>query len=198
MFDINNIVPVCSNHNRAKGDMNRSEYIDKLDMSKEFSRFESINQQLKLNDVLHFKYGNEFGYPIEHNFEVNSWNVIIKYFIDKTRKNLPLEETHQIFQCPVTKMYYFYALVPAKNILNDGKECAELELQPRPLIFEHLWDLYRHLRISTQLQPSICRIDMNDGPNIFVFDGQHKAAARIWAGFGKIETKIYIEPDKIN
>ena len=70
-------------------------------------------------------------------------------------------------------------------------------MQPRPLIFEHLWDLYRHLRISTQLQPSICRIDMNDGPHIFVFDGQHKAAARIWAGFSKIESKIYIEPDKI-
>ena len=101
-------------------------------MSKEFSRFESINQQLKLNDVLQFKYGNEFGYPIEYNFEENSMRVIIKYFVDKTRKNLPQEETHQIFQCPVTKMYYFYASVPAKNILNDGKERAELDCSLGP------------------------------------------------------------------
>ena len=94
-------------------------------------------------------------------------------------------------------MNYFYAQAPNKNILNDGIEGSELELQPRPLIFPHLWDLYRHLRINTQLQPSIGRIDKNDGKSILIFDGQHKAAARIWGGEDKLEVKIYIEPEKI-
>ncbi|HQQ51094.1 MAG TPA: hypothetical protein PLZ29_07840, partial [Spirochaetota bacterium] len=63
----------------------------------------------------------------------------------------------------------------------------------RPLMLEHFWNLYRHLRVNTQLQPSICRID---GTNpIYIFDGQHKAAARIWAGIESIEAKVYIEPD---
>jgi hypothetical protein len=36
----------------------------------------------------------------------------------------------------------------------------------------------------------------NEGPTL-VFDGQHKAAAKIWAGLETIEAKIYIEPDVV-
>jgi hypothetical protein len=37
-----------------------------------------------------------------------------------------------------------------------------------------------------------------DGDNpIFVFDGQHKAAAKIWAGAKFLDTKVFVEPDVI-
>lgn len=193
---IDNIAPVCKRHNLAKKDMSLSEYRDKLNMENLFRDYELNGNQLKLNDVLAFKYNNNYGYPLEYDFDNSSMKIKIKYFKDKDKINIPKEEVYQVYQCPASDMYYFYALASAKNILNDGKEGSELEMQPRPLKLEHLWDLYRHLRINTQLQPSICRIDRNDGLNIFVFDGQHKTAARIWAGFDKIEAKIYIEPDK--
>lgn len=194
---LDNMAPICRKHNLAKKDMTLSEYRDKLNMDNLFREYESKGSQLKLNDVLAFKYDNNYGYPLDYEFDNALMEVKIKYFKDKNKINLPKEEKYPVYQCPVTEMFYFYAFVPTRNIINDGKEGSFLEMQPRPLKLEHLWDLYRHLRTNTQLQPSICRIDRNDGSNIFVFDGQHKAAARIWAGSEKIETKIYIQPDKI-
>jgi hypothetical protein len=191
---LDNIAPVCKNHNLAKKDMTLSEYRDKLQMESFFEGFESAGKQAKLNDVLMFKYSNDFGFPIQYDFDSNQMKITIKYFQDKHKIRPPKTEVHQVYECPITKMNYFYALVPAKNILNDGKEGADLELQPRPLILDHLWDLYRHLRVNTQLQPSICRVD---GNILLVFDGQHKAGAKIWAGADYIEAKIYIEPDVV-
>ncbi len=193
---IDNMGPICGKHNLAKKDMTLSEYRDKLNMENLFKEYELKGIQLKLNDVLDFKYGTNYGYPIEYKYDINSMKIIIKYFQDRIKVNLPREEVYPVYQCPATEMLYFYALVPTRNILNDGKEGSELEMQPRPLRLDHLWNLYRHLRINTQLQPSICRIDKHDGSNIFIFDGQHKAAARIWSGKERIEVKVYIEPDK--
>jgi len=194
---LDNIAPVCKNHNLAKKEMTLSEYRDKLQMENFFERFESVGKQAKLNDVLSFKYGNDFGFPIKYDFDSKQMKITVKYFQDKDKIRLPGVEIYQVYRCPITKMNYFYALVPTKNVLNDGKEEADIELQPRPLILEHLWDLYRHLRVNTQLQPSICRVDGSDGCAVLVFDGQHKAAAKIWAGADMIEAKIYIEPDVI-
>jgi hypothetical protein len=189
---LDNIAPVCRNHNLAKKDMTLSEYRDKLQMEKFFEEFESAGKQPKLNNVLTFKYKNDFGLPIQYDFNSEKMEITVKYFQDKDKKRLPKVETSHVYQCPKTKMNYFYSLIPAKNILNDGKENAELELQPRPLYLDHLWNLYRHLRVNTQLQPSICRVD---GSAVLVFDGQHKAAAQIWMGTAAIEAKVYIKPD---
>lgn len=194
---LDNIAPVCKNHNLAKKEMTLSEYRDKLQMENFFERFESTGKQAKLNDVLTFKYGNDFGFPIQYDFDFEQMKITVKYFQDKDKISPPRVEVYQVYRCPITMMNYFYALVPTKNILNDGKEEAEIELQPRPLILDHLWGLYRHLRVNTQLQPSICRVEGNDGCAVLVFDGQHKAAAKIWAGANMIETKIYIEPDVV-
>ncbi len=193
---LDNIAPVCKNHNLAKKDMTLSEYRDKLQMKNFFEKFETVGKQAKLNDVLTFKYVKEFGFPVNYDFDSKEMKITVKYFQDKDKIRPPKIEVCQVYPCPITKMNYFYALVPTKNILNDGKEEAELELQPRPLNPDHLWDLYRHLRVNPQLQPSICRVAGNEGTAL-VFDGQHKAAAKIWAGLDMIEAKIYIEPDVV-
>jgi len=77
-------------------------------------------------------------------------------------------------------------VLPVEYINNDE------DLQPRPLEMSRLWDLYRHLLVNSQLTPSVCRLS---GNKILLFDGQHKAAAQIWAGRNDIECKIYIEPN---
>ncbi|MEX2117535.1 MAG: hypothetical protein WEB37_11665 [Bacteroidota bacterium] len=174
--------------------MTLSEYRDKLQMEDFFSKFEATGKQVKLNDVLSLKFGVNYGYPIEFTFDAAGMTVDLKYYQDKDKIRPPRLERYRVFRCPITGMNYFYAVVPARNILNDGSEDSDLELQPRPLILDHLWDLYRHLRVNTQLQPSICRVD---GTAVLVFDGQHKAAARIWSGSELLEGKIYIKPDLI-
>ena len=95
------------------------------------------------------------------------------------------EQTLSVYKCPVTGWQYFYALVPVQHLRNDR------DLQPRPLRQQSMWDLYRHFQRNTQLAPSICRID--DGA-LLLFDGQHKAAAQIWAGRENLECKVYVEP----
>lgn len=193
---LDNIAPVCKKHNLAKKDMTLSEYRDKLGMEKFFERFESEGKQAKLNDVLILKYKNDYGFPSQYDFDSKQMKITVKYYQDKSKIHLPEIQTNQVYQCPITKMNYYYALIPTQNILNDGIEDAELELQPRPLNSDHLWDLYRHLRVNPQLQPSICRVVGNEGCAL-LFDGQHKAAAKIWAGAKLIEAKVYINPDKV-
>ncbi len=194
---LDNMAPVCRNHNLAKKDMTLSEYRDKLQMEDFFDRFETEGTQAKLDDVLSFKYGEDFGFPIDYDFDADGREITVKYYQDKERVRPPRSQRYSVYQCPITMMYYFYALVPTKNILNDGQEGAGMELQPRPLIFKHLWGFYRHLRVNTQLQPSICRVEKDSKNSILVFDGQHKAAAKIWAGTEFIEVKIFIEPDVV-
>ena len=192
---LDNIAPVCKNHNLAKKDMSLSEYRDKLSIEKLFKSREDNGKQLKLNDILESKYKSEYGFIVKYDYDETNKTISLKYYSDSKQTNLPEVKNYPVFQCPISKLNYFYAQVPVVNILNDGKEESEMELQPRPLIIEHFWNLYRHLRVNTQLQPSICRIE-GDNP-IFIFDGQHKAAARIWAGTKYLDAKIFIEPDVI-
>jgi len=192
---LDNIAPVCKNHNLAKKDMSLTEYRDKLSIEKLFKSKEEIGKQLKLNDVLDAKYNLDYGFLVKYQYDEKSEEITVKYFSDSKQTNLPKIINYPVFTCPITKMKFFYAQVPVANIINDGKEESDIELQPRPLIIDHFWNLYRHLRVNTQLQPSICRVD-GDNP-IFVFDGQHKAAAKIWAGTNFLDAKVFIEPDVI-
>lgn len=190
-----NIAPVCKNHNLAKKDMSLIEYRDKLSIEKLFKSNEDKGKQLKLNDVLDAKFKKEYGFIVKYEYIQGKEEIIVKYFIDSKNINLPNIKNYPVFTCPITNLKFFYAQIPVENIINDGKEESEIELQPRPLIIDHFWNLYRHLRVNTQLQPSICRID-GDSP-IFIFDGQHKAAAKIWAGAKFLDAKVFIEPDVI-
>lgn len=192
---LDNIAPVCKYHNLAKKDMSLSEYRDKLSIEKLFKEKEDVGKQLKLNDVLCAKYGLEYGFIVKYQIDSESEEVQIKYFVDNNQISSPSIKKYPIFVCPITNMKFFYAQIPVLNIINDGKEESDIELQPRPLIIDHFWNLYRHLRVNSQLQPSICRIDGDN--TIFVFDGQHKAAAKIWAGAKYLDAKIFIEPDVI-
>lgn len=65
-------------------------------------------------------------------------------------------------------------------------------LQPRYLIFDKVFELYRHFQQHPVLQPSVGRI-VNE--RIRLFDGQHKIAALLWNGRNDFECKIYLSPD---
>ncbi len=168
-----NIAPVCKRHHRTIGTMSLQEYRDKI----ELSRFFEGGEQKLLDDLIRYKRG-ECGERLS--YEINEGNISLYY--GDSKHNLPL------YRCPTTGWNYFYGTLPVEYIGNDR------ELQPRPLREANLWKLYRHFQNNTQLSPSICRIDQDGTP--VLFDGQHKAAAQIWAGRSMIECKIYIDPDK--
>ena len=84
--------------------------------------------------------------------------------------------------------FYFYHEIDTKFIEDDDKiQLRPLEPKILPMIF--------HLKQSVQLFPSLGRLDP-DSKTIKIFDGQHKAVARIVGSNRKtIPCIIFINPD---
>ena len=169
-----NIAAVCKKHNREKGTLSLSEYRDRLDLR---AFFEGATKR-RLDDLFLARLGKGgFGQPISTELEDNA----VKLYFDGGAP-----ETVPLYKCPSTGERYFYALMPVEHLRND------VDLQPRSLEPERLWELYRHLRSHTQLAPGVGRLVEGE---IRLFDGQHKAAAQVWAGRRRVECKIYLDPD---
>jgi hypothetical protein len=169
---IDNIAPVCKRHHLTIGTMSLQEYRDKLELGKFFED----GQPKYLDDLIRYKKIN-YGEKIKYELIEDDINI---YFKD-------LCHIYPIHMCSTKGWKYFYATLAVEAISNDS------DLQPRPLREPSLWALYRHFQTNTQLALSICRI--NEDNKILLFDGQHKAAAQIWANRKRIECKIYLNPD---
>ena len=168
-----NLAPVCRKHNRQKGTMSLSEYRDYLQLS----AFFNDGSPKYLDDVVLAR-RHKLGQVLQ--YEVDPGEESVTLYFDSGRK------VFSLYTCPVTGWKYFYALIPVQYLKNDR------DLQPRALRQQSMWGLYRHFQRNTQLAPSICRFD-EDGA-LLLFDGQHKAAAQIWAGRKTVECKVYIRP----
>jgi len=169
---LDNMAPVCKRHHRTIGTMSLQEYRDKLHLGQLFQ-----GEPKYLDDVIRAKTGT-----CGMHFKYELGDSSIRLYFESTSPQYPLHA------CPTSGWRYFYATVPVKHLRNDK------ELQPRALREGSMWGLYRHFQSNTQLAPSICRID--DDGNLLLFDGQHKAAAQIWAGRPVIECKVYVCPDE--
>lgn len=170
---LENLAPVCRKHNRQKRTMALSEYRDYLKLSSFFGD----GSPKYLDDVIRAK-EHKLGQLLQ--YEVNAGEESVTLYFEGGKKAFSL------YTCPVSGWQYFYALIPVQYLRNDR------DLQPRPLRQKSMWGLYRHFQRNTQLAPSICRFD-EDG-TLLLFDGQHKAAAQIWAGRKAVECKVYIRP----
>lgn len=168
-----NIGAVCKKHNREKGALSLTEFRDRLDLR----RFFEGAKKRRLDDLLQDRLGHgAFGA-----------DVATEIFDSRIRLYLsdgPLETILTVD--PATAERYFYAVLPIEVLQND------VELQPRALELDRVWELYRHLRSHTQLAPTVCRLV---GSSVMLFDGQHKAAAQVWAGRRAVDCKVYVEPD---
>lgn len=168
---LDNIAPVCRRHHRTIGTMSLQEYRDKIELGQFFE-----GEPRYLDDAVAHKrkrHGETFTYEIRD-------NTICLYFEDSAYD-------YPLHNCPTTGWQYFYATLPVQYLKSDR------DLQPRALRQASMWRLYRHFQTNTQLAPSICRID--ESGNLLLFDGQHKAAAQIWAGRTTIEAKVYLHPN---
>ena len=180
--EINNIAPMCPEHNRAKGTLTLFDFRTKLKLERFFER----GDRLTLGDLLdHFKSEqtiSSYGLPVEAQ---------LKHDIVRLESS-KLSQDYKVYFCPITKWQYFYAVLPIEVLDSDDDKDKVVGLQPRYLIFDKVFSMFRHFQVNPVLQPSLGRIIDN---KIKLFDGQHKAAALLWNGHTDLECKIYIDPD---
>lgn len=180
--ELDNIAPMCAQHNREKGTLPLQDFRIKLRLQDFFA----TGDKLTLKDLLGYlkEKGDieEFGLPVT---------------ISGTNGIVTIQSAHKAYQqpaevCPITGWRYFYATLDVDILDSDDDKDQKIGLQPRYLILDKVFELYRHFQQHPVLQPSMGRIVES---RIRLFDGQHKAAALLWNGHKVFECKIYLDPD---
>ncbi len=180
---LNNIAPMCALHNQQKGTLPLYDFRAKLRMDKFFED----GDRLTLRDLLGYLKAeggiHEFGIPIT---------------VDRRDNRVVVEsafgtETFDIYVDPIRKWEYFFAQLDANILDSDDSHEPSASIQPRYLIRDKVFNLFRHFQSHPVLQPSLGRIV--DNSFIRLFDGQHKAAALLWNGHTTIECKVFLDPD---
>lgn len=180
--EIDNIAPMCQTHNLQKGRLPLEDFRIKLRLDAFFKQGQALTLK---HELQHFKENNiisSFGETVYH--KINDSEIELEF--------LNRKEKFKLYICPTTKWQYFYANIPVNAINSDDDEDGNIGLQPRYLLQDKVFDLYRHFQNNTVLQPSLARLHQN---KILVFDGQHKIAAMLWGERKEFELKIYIDPD---
>jgi hypothetical protein len=180
--EIDNIAPMCKTHNLQKGRLPLEDFRIKLRMDEFFEK----GNTLTLKDELIF---------FKEKGDIKDFGNTV--YFEKNEKEIKVEinsksYSFQLHRCPTTKWEYFYAILPVEVINSDDDEDGEIGLQPRYLIQDKVFNLYRHFQKHPVIQPSIARVHNN---KILVFDGQHKIAAMLWENRNIFELKIYLNPD---
>ncbi len=180
--DLNNIAPMSGDTNRAKGTLPLADYRVKR----------RLDEFFKLGDRLTL--GNLLGY-LKDSDDIKRYGQVIEAV--ETDGLIELRSTvgnakHRLYTCPATGWKYFYATVPVDLIESDDESDQGIGLQPRYLIADKVFELYRHFQRHPVLQPSIGRVV---GNRLKLFDGQHKIAGLLWAGRREFEVKVYVTCD---
>lgn len=180
--EIDNIAPMCQAHNLQKGRLPLEDFRIKLRLDEFFRQGQALTLKHELE---YFKDKNiitNYGETVYHKMTDN--HIELEFSNQK--------ESYRLYTCPTTNWKYFYATLPVNVINSDDDEDGNIGLQPRYLIKDKVFDLYRHFQRNTVLNPSIARLYQN---KILVFDGQHKIASLLWNERKNFELKVYIDPD---
>ena len=180
--ELNNIAPMCEVHNKEKGTLPLGDFRVKLYLQEFFAD----TGMLTLKHLL--KYLKDTG-------EIQRYGqkIVINEVDGRVRIDSPWStNTYDLYQCPTTGWKYFYATLPIDILDSDDDDELKIGLQPRSLINEKVFNLYRHFQQHPVLQPSIGRIHDN---RIVLFDGQHKVAGLLLTGRRQFECKIYLSPE---
>lgn len=180
--EIDNIAPMCQQHNLQKGRLPLEDFRIKIRLEDFFNNGQALTLKHELEYFESKNIITSFGETVYHKISDDS---IELEFSNK-------KENFRLYTCPTTKWKYFYATLPVNVINSDDDEDGKIGLQPRYLIKEKVFDLYRHFQKNTVLNPSIARLYQN---KILIFDGQHKIASLLWNERKNFELKIYIDPD---
>ena len=183
LSELNNIAPMCESHNKQKGVLALNDFLVKLRLAEFFEPGDALTLQHLLAYL-----------TIKKELEGYGQKSVITITGDQIEVDTQSGKKYiaPLSICPTTKWKYFYATLPVELLDSDDDEDKKIGLQPRYLILDKVFELYRHFQQHPVLQPSVGRVSNN---RILLFDGQHKAAALLWNGRREFECKIYIDPD---
>ena len=180
--ELDNIAPMCEVHNKAKGSLPLEDFRVSLRLLDFFSQSDAVTLKHLLSYLKASGDIQAYGQPIITN--ANGTTVTLE------SGNAHFE--HTLYTCPITGWEYFYATLPVTFLNSDDDADEEVGLQPRYLIPDKVFKLYRHFQMHPVLQPAIGRVKQN---HLLLFDGQHKIAGLLWTGRREFECKIYLRPD---
>lgn len=183
--EVNNIAPMCELHNKAKGTLPLEDFRVKLRLQTFFAMGDALTLKHLLAYLRDSKDIDAYGQAIIAHEPAGSGSI---FNVETGSKSY----TYGLNTCPTTGWKYFYATLPVDLLDSDDDDDQKWGLQPRYLIFDKVFDLYRHFQRHPVLQPSIGRINQN---RIVLFDGQHKIAALLWNGRTSFDCKIYVDPN---
>lgn len=179
---LENIAPMCEMHNKQKGALPLEDFRVSLRLKEFFSEGDGLTLRHLLGFLQKTKDLKSFGQSVA--VHQHDGQIVIETATQKF--------TYAVHRCPTTGWQYFYATLPIEILNSDDEDEQKIGLQPRYLINEKVFGLYRHFQNHPVLQPSIGRVNKN---RVVIFDGQHKMAALLWTGRREFECKIYIEPN---
>lgn len=180
--ELENIAPMCETHNKQKGTLPLDDFRVKLRLQEFFAAGDTLTLKHLLKYLREHKDIPACGEPVvisRHDETVEVESALGKH-------------SYTLYRCPTTGWQYFYATVPIELLDSDDDKGNTSGLQPRYLIPEKVFDLYRHFQQHPVLQPSMGRVSHN---HILLFDGQHKIAGLLWTGRRVFECKVYLSPD---
>jgi hypothetical protein len=180
--ELNNIAPMCAQHNRDKGQLPLGDFRIKLQLDDFFASGDKLTLRQLLSFLAQQKRIKEFGQSV----------VVTKNGASVTVDTTTGAVTHTLYICPTTGWHYFYATLNISLLDSDDEADDSVGLQPRYLIKEKVFSLFRHFQGHPVLQPSIGRLA---GSHIRLFDGQHKIAALLMNNRQEFECKVYLAPD---
>jgi hypothetical protein len=180
--ELSNIAPMCEVHNKQKGTLPLEDFRVSLRLKDFFSQGDGLTLKHLLIHMRKNKDLKDFGEQVV--VHQKSGEALIETGSEKFAGT--------VHACPTTGWQYFYATLPVEILDSDDEDEERIGLQPRYLIYDKVFGLYRHFQRHPVLQPSIGRVNKN---HIVIFDGQHKMAALLWTGRRSFECKIYIEPN---
>ena len=180
--ELNNIAPMCQAHNLAKGTLSLGDFRTKLKIEDFFKQ----GDRLTLKNLLSY---------LKLKGDISAFGESVAAVEDSGRikiENASFSGMFELQDCPLTNWQYFYCTLPVEVLDSDDGDDEQLGLQPRYLIKDKVFDMFRHFQHYPVLQPSIGRYSNG---RVLLFDGQHKAAALLWTGRRRFECKIYLNPE---
>lgn len=180
--ELDNIAPMCGQHNKEKGTLPLEDIRVKLRLQEFFGQ----GDRLTLRHLLAYLHHKNEIVRFAQAIAVEQDGESVK--LSSTSKSV----THTLYTCPTTGWKYFYAILDVDVIDSDDDQDSAMSLQPRYLIFDKVFELNRHFQNHPVLQPSVARVVHN---HVCLFDGQHKVAALLWNNRRVFECKVYLSPD---
>jgi hypothetical protein len=180
--ELDNIAPMCQEHNLQKGKLSLTDFRVKLQLNEFFKPGDRLTVGHLLRYLKERGDITEFGKPV----------TVLERDDTVQVESSTAKQSYRLYNCPLTKWRYFYATLDISLLDSDDESDHSIGLQPRYLIPEKVFELYRHFQRHPVLLPSIGRVV---GNRIRLFDGQHKIAGLLWTGRREFECKIYTNHD---